>query len=62
MARKSKWAVKCGSVTRSKHRKKSAANKAKPAGCRVVHGGLGGLGSPKGRKHRGYKRAGRRVH
>jgi hypothetical protein len=24
-------------------------------------GGLGSLGSPKGRKHRGYKRSGRRL-
>jgi hypothetical protein len=58
MARKSKYVVKCGKSVRSHHRKKSAARKAAPSGCRVT---LGGLGSPKGRKHRGYKRSGRRL-
>lgn len=33
-----RWKVKCGKSTRSYHRKKSAARRAKPArkGCRVV--------------------------
>lgn len=39
MARKSKYTVKCGKKTMSHHRKKSAAQKAKPAGCRVVKRG-----------------------
>jgi hypothetical protein len=58
MARKSKYKVVCGSRTMSHHRKKSAARKAAPKGCHVS---LGGLGSPKGRKHRGGKRIGRRL-
>ena len=58
MARKSKYVVKCGKSGRSHHRKKSAARKAAPRGCHVA---LGGLGSPKGRKHRGGKRIGRRL-
>ena len=57
------YEVVCGSRVRSHHRKKKAARAAAPSGCRVrkAAGGLGGLGSPKGRKHRGYKRRGRRL-
>jgi len=64
MARKSKYDVVCGSRVRSHHRKKRAAQKAAPPGCHVRKskgGGLGSLGSPKGRKHRGWKRSGRRL-
>lgn len=44
MARRSRrrkaarWLVKCGSVVRSRHRKKSAAKAARAVGCRVVRG------------------------
>lgn len=36
MARKIRWFVKCGKTIKSKHRKKSAAQKARPPRCRVV--------------------------
>lgn len=34
-SKKAKYSVVCGKSVRSNHRKKSAANKAKPAGCHV---------------------------
>ena len=34
--RSARWRVVCGSKTRSWHRKKSAAKRARPRGCRVV--------------------------
>ena len=34
--RSAKWRVVCGKVTRTFHRKKSAANRARPKGCRVA--------------------------
>lgn len=33
---RARWRVTCGGKTRSWHRKKSAANRSRPRGCRVV--------------------------